>query len=41
VVEPGNWFGEISLIDGSPRTHDATALTPVDLLVVPPEAFAG
>ncbi|MEJ8858156.1 Crp/Fnr family transcriptional regulator [Variovorax robiniae] len=40
VVEPGNWFGEISLIDGSPRTHDATALTPVDLLTVPPEAFA-
>jgi CRP/FNR family cyclic AMP-dependent transcriptional regulator len=40
VLEPGNWFGEISLIDGSPRTHDATALSALDLLVVPPEAFA-
>ncbi|GKS85928.1 Crp/Fnr family transcriptional regulator [Acidovorax sp. SUPP1855] len=40
LLEPGNWFGEITLIDGSPRTHDATALTGVDLLVVPPFAFA-
>lgn len=40
VLEPGNWFGEISLIDGSPRTHDATALRALDLLVVPGEAFA-
>jgi CRP/FNR family cyclic AMP-dependent transcriptional regulator len=40
VLEPGNWFGEISLIDGSPRTHDATALSALDLLVVSPETFA-
>ena len=40
VLEPGNWFGEITLIDGSPRTHDATALESLDLLVVPREAFA-
>lgn len=40
VLEPGNWFGEISLIDGSPRTHDATALSALDVLVMPPEAFA-
>jgi CRP/FNR family transcriptional regulator, cyclic AMP receptor protein len=40
VLEPGNWFGEITLIDGSPRTHDATALEALDVLVVPPEAFA-
>ena len=39
VLEPGNWFGEITLIDGEPRTHDATALSPVDVLVVPPAAF--
>ena len=39
VLEPGNWFGEISLIDGSPRTHDATALSALDLLVVPFDAF--
>lgn len=40
VLEPGNWFGEISLIDGSARTHDATALSTLDLLVVPPQVFA-
>ena len=40
MLEPGNWFGEISLIDGSPRTHDATALSALDLMVVPYEAFA-
>ncbi|WP_341891093.1 Crp/Fnr family transcriptional regulator [Variovorax sp. YR752] len=40
VLEPGNWFGEITLIDGSPRTHDATALEALDLLVVSPDAFA-
>jgi len=39
VLEPGNWFGEITLIDGSPRTHDATALEALDLLAVPPAAF--
>lgn len=40
VLEPGNWFGEITLIDGEPRTHDATALSAVDVLVVAPAAFA-
>ena len=41
VIEPGNWFGEISLLDGAPRTHDATALGgPAMLLAVPPPAFA-
>ncbi|KAF1071110.1 Crp/Fnr family transcriptional regulator [Variovorax sp.] len=39
VLEPGNWFGEITLIDGSPRTHDATALEALDLLVISPQAF--
>ncbi|MDA7415629.1 Crp/Fnr family transcriptional regulator [Xenophilus arseniciresistens] len=40
VLEPGNWFGEITLIDGAPRTHDATALSAIDVLVVPADAFA-
>ncbi|WP_225782953.1 Crp/Fnr family transcriptional regulator [Xenophilus sp. Marseille-Q4582] len=40
VLEPGNWFGEITLIDGAPRTHDATALSAITVLAVPPEAFA-
>ena len=40
MLEPGNWFGEISLIDGSPRTHDATALSAVALLVITGPDFA-
>jgi CRP-like cAMP-binding protein len=39
VLEPGNWFGEISLIDGRARTHDATALGPAQVLVLPHAAF--
>lgn len=26
VMEPGNWFGESSLLDGLPRPHDVTAI---------------
>jgi CRP-like cAMP-binding protein len=33
-VEPGTWFGDISLFDGLPRTHDATAHGNTTLLVV-------
>jgi CRP-like cAMP-binding protein len=33
-VEPGTWFGDISLFDGLPRTHDATTHGPTTLLVV-------
>src|SRR2546422_10124402 len=33
-VEPGVWFGDISLFDGMPRTHDATAHGDTTLLVV-------
>lgn len=33
-VEPGLWFGDISLFDGLPRTHDANAHGPTTLLVV-------
>lgn len=39
LLEAGNWFGEISLIDGLPRTHDATALAPAEVLAVPGRAF--
>jgi len=34
-VEPGQWFGEISLIDGRPRTHDAVADGPTTVWQVP------
>ena len=33
-VEPGVWFGDISLFDGLPRTHDANAHGVTTLLVV-------
>ncbi len=33
-VEPGSWFGDISLFDGLPRTHDATAHGDSTLLCV-------
>ncbi len=39
VLEAGNWFGEISLLDQQPRTHDATALGPAEVLVLPRAAF--
>lgn len=38
-LEPYQWFGEISLIDGRPRTHDAVADAPSQVLVVPREAL--
>lgn len=39
VLEAGNWFGEISLIDGQPRTHDATAVGDTEVLALPRPAF--
>lgn len=38
-LEPGNWFGEISLFDGLPRTHDGIAHGPTELLKVAPKEF--
>lgn len=34
-LEPYQWFGEISLIDGAPRTHDVRADGDTQVLVVP------
>lgn len=34
-LEPYQWFGEISMIDGLPRTHDASAEGETELLLVP------
>lgn len=35
LVEPPYWFGEISLFDGLPRTHDAFAESDSTLLLLP------
>jgi len=40
LLEVGNWFGEILLLDRQPRTHDVTALVSAEVLVVPQAAFA-
>ncbi|MET1079802.1 MAG: Crp/Fnr family transcriptional regulator [Pseudomonas sp.] len=39
LVEPPNWFGEIALFDGQPRTHDASAEGPSLLLQLPQAAL--
>lgn len=35
MLEPYQWFGEISMLDGQPRTHDAIADVDSTVLVVP------
>lgn len=39
ILTPGNWFGEISLFDGLPRTHDAHAMGTTELLFIPRREF--
>jgi len=39
VVEPPSWFGELSVVDGLPRTQDATADVASELLHVPLRAL--
>lgn len=39
TLEPYQWFGEISMIDGQPRTHDAVADSASQVLVVPRAAL--
>jgi len=34
LLGPGDFFGELALLDGEPRSADATALDPCDLLVL-------
>ncbi|MFN7133411.1 MAG: Crp/Fnr family transcriptional regulator, partial [Myxococcales bacterium] len=38
LVEPPTWFGEISVFDGLPRTHDAVAEGEAKVLHVPQRA---
>lgn len=39
VMEPGNWFGEASLLDGLPRPHDVTAIGPSAVFVIGAPVF--
>ena len=38
-LQPGSWFGEISLFDGLPRSHDAHAEETSELLKIQSTAF--
>jgi CRP-like cAMP-binding protein len=38
-LEAGSFLGEVSLLDGRPRTASATAVGPVETLVIDREAF--
>jgi CRP/FNR family cyclic AMP-dependent transcriptional regulator len=40
IMEPGDAFGEIALLDGSPRTATATAMARSELIVIPRDAFS-
>ncbi|MET0283786.1 MAG: Crp/Fnr family transcriptional regulator [Polyangiales bacterium] len=39
IAEPPSWFGEISLFDRAPRTHDAIANAQTTLLKVPQDVL--
>ena len=39
VLKEGDFFGEMAIIDGSPRSASATATTPVTMLVIDKETF--
>jgi CRP-like cAMP-binding protein len=39
IMEPGDAFGEIALLDGSPRTASATAMARTELMIIQRDAF--
>jgi len=41
VLGPGDWFGELALLDKAPRNATVTATTPVDVLVLSQRSFKG
>lgn len=38
-MEQGQWFGEISLVDGVARTHDCEAVTDSEVCIIPKALF--
>ncbi len=38
-VHPGQWFGELALLDGQSRAHDVRSVGASEILIVEPEAF--
>jgi CRP/FNR family transcriptional regulator, cyclic AMP receptor protein len=38
-LHPGDFFGELALLDGAPRSTTATAVEPTETLALPREAF--
>ena len=38
-LKPGDFFGELALLDGSPRSTTATALEPTETLALPRDQF--
>jgi CRP-like cAMP-binding protein len=41
IMEPGDTFGEIALLDGRPRTASACATAASDVVVIPRDQFMG
>src|SRR6201996_8356634 len=39
IMEPGDTFGEIALLDGNPRTATASVMAPSELLIIAREPF--
>ena len=39
IMEPGDAFGEIALLDGQPRSAAATTITPTELMIIRREDF--
>jgi CRP-like cAMP-binding protein len=41
ILRPGRWFGELSVLDGGPRPHDAIALRRSRVAITPMSAIEG
>ncbi|WP_218511519.1 Crp/Fnr family transcriptional regulator [Variovorax sp. dw_308] len=39
IIEPGNWIGEVAVLEGAPRAHTAIAVGDTDVLAVSADKF--